>query len=75
MLLGLLVWLYISRNRLVNAYAEIYKRNVELTRRHIIRPETTADPEGASTDEKEDSAEEADRVLMHGITALNGRVA
>lgn len=69
-LLGLLVWLYISRSRLMNAYAEIYKRNVELTRRHIIRPETTADPEGASTDEKEDSAEEADRMLMHGITAF-----
>ena len=69
-MLCLLVWLYVSRSRLMNAYAEIYKRNIELTRRHIVRPEPTADPEGESTDDKEDSAEEADRMLMHCITSF-----
>lgn len=75
-LLALFIWLYISHHKIKNAYAEIFRKNMELSRHVLGKSGKDDNPDSSSTatppteDRVADVSAEESRLLLGRITEL-----
>lgn len=64
LLLALFLWLYVSHHKIKSAYAEIFKKNMEITGHHLPQSAQPAALPAPATPEPDEQSEEANALLQ-----------